>query len=113
MQRADEERLRDMLDAASEAAALLGGRSVDALRGERALSLALAKLIEIVGEAASSVSAPRRATIPGIPWPDVIATRNRLIHGYYSVDVQIVADTIRNDFPPMIRELTRSLSGKS
>ncbi len=108
--RRDEERLRDMLDAARESVALLGNRSVDGLRSDRTLSLALVKLIEIVGEAANAISDPTRKLLPQIPWADAIATRNRLIHGYFSVDVQIVFDTIRDDFPPLIAALERALA---
>lgn len=103
--RRDEERLQDMLEAAREAVNLLGGRSADDLRSDRTLSLALLKLIEIVGEAAGSVTAAKRGALPGIPWNEAIATRNRLIHGYFSIDVQIVADTVRLDFPPLIAAL--------
>ncbi len=62
--RRDQERLRDMLDAARESVALLGDRSVDDLRSGRTLSLALVKLIEIVGEAANVISGSTRNSLP-------------------------------------------------
>ncbi len=98
-----------MLDAAREAVALLGQRSADDLRSDRTLSLALLKLIEIVGEAANSVTVAKREALSDIAWADAIATRNRLIHGYFSIDVQILIDTIRHDFPPLVAALERTM----
>jgi uncharacterized protein len=107
--RRDEERLRDMLDAARGYVALLGDRSVVDLRSNGTFSLALVRLIEIVGESANAISGPTQNSLPHIPWADAIATRNRLIYGYFSVDVEIVFDTIRDDFPPLIAALERAL----
>jgi len=46
------------------------------------LSLAIVRLLEIVGEAAAHVSEPVRASLPAIPWRQITGARNRLIHGY-------------------------------
>jgi uncharacterized protein with HEPN domain len=45
-----------------------------------------------------------------IPWPQVIGMRNRLIHGYNSVDLDILWDTIELDLPPLIAELGKILA---
>lgn len=105
----DDERLRHMLDAAQEAVALLGQAVSDDVRDSRMLALSLVKLLEIVGEAASRVSESRRVSLGGIPWADVIATRNRLIHGYFDIDSALVVATVRDDLPPLIKELQREL----
>jgi uncharacterized protein with HEPN domain len=66
------------------------------------LVLALFRLIEVLGEAASRVSNDTRKQISSVPWPLVIAMRNRLIHGYFDVDLDRVWDTVVNDLPPQI-----------
>jgi uncharacterized protein with HEPN domain len=109
MQPSEDERLQHMLDAAREAIDLLGDASPDDVRGERRLALSLVKLIELVGEAASHVSASRRAEVPGVDWAKAIATRNRLIHGYHDIDHSIVVQTIREDFPPIVAALQAAL----
>ena len=50
---------------------------------DRQLVLALVKAIEIVGEAASRVTAPTKQRLPEIPWDDIVGMRHRLIHAYY------------------------------
>jgi uncharacterized protein with HEPN domain len=61
-------RLRHMLDAAREAAQLAPGKTRPDLDADRPLNLSLVRLLEVVGEAASRVSADERAKCPGIPW---------------------------------------------
>jgi len=73
------------------------------------LELALIRLVEIVGEASAKVSSEAQMKYPMIPWPQVIGMRNRLIHGYDSVDLDILWDTIELDLPPLISELGKIL----
>ncbi len=102
MNASDRNRLRHMLDAAADAMSFAEGKSFDDLRGSRLLVSALTRQIEIVGEAASKVSADCTAGIAGIPWPRVVGIRNRLIHAYFDVDLEIVWTTVTADFPPMV-----------
>jgi uncharacterized protein with HEPN domain len=105
----DRDRLRHMLDAAlrsgKAALAFVEGRTQDDLRASRLLVSALARQIEIVGEAAARTSADCKIAIPGIPWPVVLGMRNRLIHAYFDVDLEIVWTTVTVDFPDMVRVL--------
>ena len=98
-----------MLDAAREAVAFSAGRGADELAEDRVLTLALVKCIEIIGEAASKVSAATRDSYPGIRWADIVSMRNRLIHVYFAVDLNRVVDTISGDLPPLIAALERAL----
>lgn len=102
-------RLRHMLDAAREARTFVEGKRRTDLDEDRPLALALVKLIEIVGEAASRVGAAERQRRGGIPWGDIVAMRNRLIHAYFDVDLDRVWDTVTDDLPPLITELEASL----
>jgi len=69
------------------------------------LNLALVRLVEILGEAASRVPAEDRARHTEIPWPQIVSLRNRLIHGYDSVDFDILWEVIITDLPPLISAL--------
>lgn len=71
------------------------------------LALSLVRLLEIIGEAASGVSDGYRAKHPAIPWKKMIGLRNRLIHGYYDIDQDIIWDTVRGDLPPLIAMLEK------
>ena len=99
-----------MLDHAREAVEMAGDQTVDDLRANRQLNLALVRLIEIIGEAANRTSEEFRASYPSIPWRDIIAMRNRVIHGYDSVDLKVVWDVIHYDLPTLIEQLNKIVS---
>lgn len=65
--------------------------------------------LELIGEAAMHVPQHVRDFAPDIPWRQIIATRNRLIHGYLGIDNDILWSIIRDDIPPLLGCL-RSLS---
>lgn len=98
-------RVRHMLDAANEAEAFAAGRSRADLDTDRMLALSIVKSIEIIGEAAANVSDDGRAEHPRIPWLDIADMRNRLVHGYYDIDLDIVWDTVIDELPPLCEQL--------
>ena len=69
------------------------------------LSFALARAIEIVGEAASKVSATTRLSSPAIPWNLIIAMRNRVVHAYFEIDLEIVWKTATEELPALLPAL--------
>ena len=83
------------------------GRTRGDLDCDRVLALALVKLLEIVGEAASRVPAESQGAYPGIPWRDIVAMRNRVIHGSFDVDLDRVWDTVTDYLLPLLTELKR------
>ncbi|MBI5115235.1 DUF86 domain-containing protein [Candidatus Poribacteria bacterium] len=99
---ADVIRYRHMLDYAKEAVSLSRGRMREDLDTDRTLNLSLTRLLEIIGEAASRVSKEERSNHPEIPWSQVVSMRNRLIHGYDSVDFDILWQIVTSDLPPLI-----------
>ena len=108
----DELRLRHMLDHAREATSFAQRTTKDDLERDRLLNLALVRLIEIVGEAASRVTAQTRATHSQIPWNQITGMRNRLIHGYDFVDHEILWQTLTDDLPVLVAELERILGAE-
>jgi uncharacterized protein with HEPN domain len=99
-----------MLGHAREAVALADGKTRTDLDRDRLLELALVRLLEIVGEAASRVPDEDRTRHPEIPWPQIVGLRNRLIHGYDAVDMDILWQIIEYDLPPLIAALEAILS---
>ena len=100
-------RVKHMLDAANEALSFVEGRARADLDDDRVLVLALLKSIEIVGEAASKITAEFQARYSMIPWSIIIATRNRLVHGYFDIDLDILWNTLLLDLPPLIAKLDK------
>ena len=109
----DEIRLRHMLDAAREAVSFARYRVRSDLKTDRQLALSLVKDIEIVGEAATQVSESFRTQTPDIPWQRIVAMRNRLVHAYYSINLDIVWQTVQEDLPPLIAQLERIVPSDS
>jgi uncharacterized protein with HEPN domain len=99
-----------MLDAAREAGALVAGRSRADYDSDRTLRLALVRLLEVVGEAASRIPAEFRDEHPEIPWFGVIGLRNRLIHGYDDVDYDIVWRILTDDIVPLAKVLEEAIA---
>ena len=103
-------RLRHMLDYARKAVKFTRGRSRTDFDGDEVLALATIHAIEILGEAASTLSPDLRRRHPDIAWDLISGTRNRLIHGYIDVDLDIIWTIIKHDLPPLIKELERIVS---
>jgi uncharacterized protein with HEPN domain len=103
-------RVRHMRDHADEAIQMLAGRSSEDLRDDRVLQLALVQLIEIVGEAATRIPDDFRANHPNVPWRLAADMRNKLIHGYDTIEYTIVYDTVIVDLPSLVKELDRIIS---
>ena len=98
-------RLRHMLDHAREAIALLGARSRQSFLGDRTLVLAMTRLVEVIGEAASQVPNEFREQHARIPWRAMVGMRHILIHAYGDVDYGRVWETAIEDLPALIADL--------
>ena len=113
MKRPDDAVLRDMLDQAKLAVTAIAGKERSNLDSDFVLAAALERFIEVIGEAASKVSAATRHSTPQIPWKEIIGMRNRLIHGYASVDLDIVWDVVSGDLEEIIDALEALLDDTS
>ncbi|MGH2592686.1 MAG: HepT-like ribonuclease domain-containing protein [Anaerolineae bacterium] len=96
-----------MLDHAREAMLLSRGRTRADLDADRLLNLSLVRLLEVVGEAATRIPYEVQAAHPEIPWPQIIGLRNRLIHGYGSIDFDIVWRIVTEDLPQLVAALEK------
>jgi uncharacterized protein with HEPN domain len=97
--------LKQMLAYAREAVSLGSGRQRQDLDNDRLFDLALTRLLEIIGEAANRVPDEMQMSHPEIAWHQIISLRNRLIHGYDSIDFDIFGAIIKTDLPKLITEL--------
>jgi uncharacterized protein with HEPN domain len=111
MRTEDQIRVQHMIDAAESVAQFLDGRQRRELDSDRMLLFAVVRAIEIIGEAAGRVSLETRDATPEIPWGAIIAVRNRLIHGYFDIDTQIVWKTVSKELPALLRQLRKIETG--
>jgi uncharacterized protein with HEPN domain len=113
MSRHDPEvRVQHMLDHALEAVEMVRRRSRADLDTDRMLNLALVRLLEVVGEVAVQIPEEFRSRHPQVPWRDVADLRNRLIHGYDTINFDILWTIIQDDLPPLIGQLEAIIEAK-
>ena len=108
--RRDDERLADILEAANKIAvrAAKGRAAFDA---DEDTQIVLVHLIPVIGEAASGLSVDFIAQHPEVPWRQIIATRNRVVHGYFEVDLDILWDVAVIDVPQLTSQVLAIQSG--
>lgn len=103
--RSDGALLLDMLLSAREAAAFAEGLAFPEFEGDRKTQLAILKAVETVGEAASRMQSDTTAAHPEIPWRQIVGMRNRLVHGYFDVNLRRLWETVQRDIPRLILQL--------
>jgi uncharacterized protein with HEPN domain len=101
--------LRDMLAYAKAAERITAGSTFESFRGSEEKGLAVVRALEIIGEAARQVPIEIRQRYPDVPWAEAIGMRNKVIHGYFGVDLRVVWDTVQEDLPPLREAVTRML----
>jgi uncharacterized protein with HEPN domain len=97
--------LWDMREFARIAASVAEGLTLDRLRSNQHDQLALAKAIELIGEAASRVSKEYRDSHPDLPWSSIIGMRHRLVHDYRGIDFTRVWGVVIRHVPLLLAEL--------
>ncbi len=100
-------RLKHIIDAVNDVIKLSFGKKRTDLESDQIFGLAMVRLIEIIGEAANSIDVEFRAKYPKIPWSQMIATRNKLIHGYYNVENELIWEIISKDIPNLQKQLNK------
>jgi uncharacterized protein with HEPN domain len=105
--------IKQILSHAREAVDLSKGKERADLDSDRLLNLALTRLIEIIGEAANRVPDSIQSKYPDLPWLQMIGARNRLIHGYDSVDFDILWTIVKYDLPFLISRVDSILGQKN
>lgn len=98
-------RIRHMLDAIKETLCFSKGKGRNDLEENRMLTMAIIKELEIIGEAASKITSEFKAIQSHIPWLDIVGMRNRLTHGYFDVDLDLVWTTVQDDLPLLLEQL--------
>ena len=102
-----------MIEAAREAVSFAHSRVRSDLEIDRQLVLSLVKDIEIIGEAATQITEPTHMELADIPWTEIIAMRNRLVRVYFSINLDVVWQTVQQNLPILIGNPERVLRPES
>lgn len=101
----DNATLFDIRDAAQQIVEFAQGLGADALRADARTLSAVLYQITVLGEAVKRLSPDLRAAHPGIPWKDAAGMRDRIIHGYDKVDLDIVAEAVNTTVPALLKQI--------
>ena len=99
--------LDDMLGFARKVLTYTAGLDQQAFVADSRTYDATVRNLELVGEAATRVPEAVRAAHPEIPWRQIVATRNRLIHAYLGIDNDTLWSVIQDDIPELLAALER------
>lgn len=102
--------LRHMCDEAEYLLVASRSLSKEQFLRDETLRRAFVRSIEIIGEAAKGVPPIYRDRHPGVSWQSMAGMRDRLIHGYFAVDFEIVWDVVENKIPALFEQLQQILS---
>lgn len=105
MQKDDLVYVGHMLDAARRATAKVAGVNREQYDKDENLRLALALLIQTVGEAARQLSVEFKSAHAEIPWHKITGTRHHIVHDYLNLDFDVIWDVVTFDLPPLIAQL--------
>jgi uncharacterized protein with HEPN domain len=105
--------LGEMVDAAEQIRELVNGLSVEQLVADRQRRDALLWSYTVLGEASAKLSSELRSRFSEVPWQQPSRLRNRIVHGYWSIDLEILHTAATEQLPSFIEDLRRILSGIS
>jgi uncharacterized protein with HEPN domain len=108
-QRLSSDYLADICKAAEKAVSFLGGMSREAFAADEKTAFAVIRALEIVGEATKRITQEIRDRYPKVPWRSMAAIRDKLVHDYLTVNLEIVWKTVTEDIPPLLPSLRRVL----
>lgn len=105
MRRNDAACLLDMLVYARDARKFTAGLTYQEFDRSHLHQLAVMKAVETIGEAASRVSSDTKRTQPEIPWSAIVRMRNRIVHAYFDVQLEILWRVVHDELPSLIAQL--------
>jgi uncharacterized protein with HEPN domain len=102
--------LRDMLENANRAIQFTEGMNFESFSKDEKTVYAVIRAVEIIGEATRNIPEEIRTKYPEIPWRDASNMRNKLVHRYFGINLEVIWQTINEDLPMLadtIQEIIR------
>ncbi len=104
------ERVQDILDAITEIESFTEDMDAKSFRQDQKTVRAVEMNFIIIGEAAASIPDEIVEDNSDVPWHLMRGMRNRIVHAYFSVDEQIMWDTLKTDLPDLVAKLEAMLA---
>jgi uncharacterized protein with HEPN domain len=93
--------LRDILDSINDIENFIRGINFEGFKRDKKTIYAVVRSIEVIGEATKKIPKASKDKYPVIPWKKMAEMRDKLIHEYFGIDVEILWKTIKEDIPPL------------
>lgn len=98
-----------ILDAVSAIEKFIAGGEYESFSGDKLLQDGIIRELEIIGEASKKLSEEFKSLIPNLPWKDIAGMRDKLVHDYFSVDLDAVWKAATKDIQELKSELIKKL----
>ncbi|MCX9082592.1 MAG: DUF86 domain-containing protein [Candidatus Methanoperedens sp.] len=102
--------LKHILDSINQIEEYIDGMGFEDFIGCKLVQDGVVRQLEIIGEATKHLSPELREKYPKIPWEDIAGMRDKLIHHYFGVDLEVVWDTVEKDLPALKKKVKKILS---
>lgn len=107
---------KDIRQSAQKALAFLGNMTYETFVTDEKTAFAVVRALEIVGEAGKRIPQAIRDRYPEVPWRSMTGIRDKLIHDYVSVNLEVVWRTVTEDLPallPLIQQMLDDLQASN
>ena len=101
--------LKHILDCIGKVERYLQGYDFEKFQNDELVTDAVVRNVEIIGEASNNLTRDFRSKNPNIEWQKIIATRNRIVHGYATVDMEIIWNITQSNLPSLKTEIEKIL----
>jgi uncharacterized protein with HEPN domain len=101
--------LDDIRQAAEKAVEFLGHESLEAFSADDKTVYAVIRALEVIGEATKRIPQDVRDRYPAVPWRSMAGIRDKLIHDYLTVNLEVVWKTVKEDVPALLPQLGHML----
>lgn len=108
--RRDSERLQDIVDAIDR---IQSRFDLDQIEDDEMLQVWVLYHLQIIGEAARALSSEIMQNHSQVPWSKIVGLRNRVVHEYFDIDLDIVIDIVTYDLPELKEQITEILNNYS
>lgn len=106
--------LNDIMESISDIREFTKGMTVEDFVKDRKTIKAVVRSLEVIGEAVNKIPHHIRAKYPEISWQEIVGMRNKIIHEYFGIDLDIVWQSIEEDLVPLektVKKMSRDLYG--
>ncbi len=105
--------LHDILESIENIEEDTQGISEEEFLKKRIIQQAVIRNLEIIGEASKQLSRDFKSANPSIPWNKITAMRNKIIHEYFGLKLNVIWQTINEDLPPLKKQIRKMLDNSS